>query len=88
MKNLGLLDILTGSGRAAMLAPDGVVPPAAIPWTGAHAQWLPMLPALRALGYLQRFGAGMAIARKVLGPRLSFEVQPGFVAAIVKADRL
>ena len=42
--------------------------------------------ALRALGYVQRFGAGIAIARKVLGPRLRFEVQPGFVAAIVMGD--
>lgn len=39
--------------------------------------------ALRALGYVQRFGAGIAIARKALGNRLRFEVQPGFVAAIV-----
>lgn len=39
--------------------------------------------ALRALGYVQRFGAGIAIARKALGERLRFEVQPGFVAAIV-----
>lgn len=39
--------------------------------------------ALRALGFVQRFGAGIAIARKALGERLRFEVQPGFVAAIV-----
>ncbi len=38
--------------------------------------------ALRALGYVQRFGAGIAIARKALGDRLRFEVQLGFVAAI------
>jgi ATP-dependent DNA helicase RecG len=44
--------------------------------------------ALRALGYVQRFGAGIAIARKALGGRLRFEVQPGFVAAIVQGDRL
>lgn len=42
--------------------------------------------ALRALGYVQRFGAGIAIARRALGPRLRFEVQPGFVAAIVMGD--
>jgi ATP-dependent DNA helicase RecG len=40
--------------------------------------------ALRALGYVQRFGAGIAIARKALGDRLSFQVEPGFVAAIIK----
>lgn len=40
--------------------------------------------ALRALRYVQRFGAGMTIARKALGDRLAFEVQPSFVAAIVK----
>ncbi len=40
--------------------------------------------AQRALGYLQRFGAGLSIARKLLGDRLRFEVQPGFVAAIIR----
>jgi len=40
--------------------------------------------ALRALGYVQRFGAGIAIARKQLGQRLRFEVGPGVVAAIVE----
>ena len=40
--------------------------------------------ALRALGYVQRFGAGIAIARKALGQRLRFEVQPGVVAAIIE----
>ena len=39
--------------------------------------------ALRALGFVQRFGAGIAIARKALGGRLRFEVEPGFVAAII-----
>lgn len=43
--------------------------------------------ALRALGYVQRFGAGIAIARKALGNRLRFEVQPGFVAAIVTGEQ-
>lgn len=42
--------------------------------------------ALRALGYVQRFGAGIAIARKALGQRLQFEVQPGVVAAIIQED--
>lgn len=41
--------------------------------------------ALRALGFVQRFGAGIAIARKLLSDRLHFAVQPGFVAAIVRA---
>jgi ATP-dependent DNA helicase RecG len=40
--------------------------------------------ALRALGYVQRFGAGIAIARKALGDRLRFEVQPSCVAAIIR----
>ncbi len=40
--------------------------------------------ALRALGYVQRFGAGIAIARKALGQRLQFEVQAGVVAAIIQ----
>lgn len=42
--------------------------------------------ALRALGYVQRFGAGLAIARKSLGPRLRFEVQPGHIAALVMGE--
>lgn len=43
--------------------------------------------ALRALGYVQRFGAGIAIARKALGQRLRFEVQPGVVAAIIQGEQ-
>lgn len=35
--------------------------------------------ALRALGYVPRFGAGIAIARKHLGARLSFQVPPGVI---------
>ncbi len=42
--------------------------------------------ALRALGYVQRFGAGIAIARKALGDRLRFEVELAFVAAIVQGE--
>jgi hypothetical protein len=42
--------------------------------------------ALRALGYVQRFGAGIAIARRALGARLRFEVQPGHVAAIAARE--
>jgi len=42
--------------------------------------------AMRALGYVQRFGAGIAIARRALGDRLRFEVQPGFIAAIIEGD--
>lgn len=32
-----------------------------------------------------RFGAGISIARRLLGARLRFEVQPRFVAAILEA---
>ena len=39
--------------------------------------------ALRALGYVQRFGAGIPIARKCFSQRLRFEVQPSVVAAII-----
>lgn len=42
--------------------------------------------ALRALGFVQRFGAGIAIARKALGGRLRYDVQPGFVAAIIAKE--
>lgn len=42
--------------------------------------------ALRALGFVQRFGAGIAIARKHFGSRLRFEVQPGVVAAIIAGE--
>lgn len=41
--------------------------------------------AMRALGYVQRKGAGMGIARKALGARLRFQVEAGFVAAIISA---
>jgi ATP-dependent DNA helicase RecG len=43
--------------------------------------------AMRALGYAQRFGAGIAIARRAVGARLRFEVAPSVVAAIVAAER-
>ncbi len=43
--------------------------------------------ALRALGFVQRFGAGIALARRALGERLHFDVQQGFVAAIVESAR-
>jgi ATP-dependent DNA helicase RecG len=42
--------------------------------------------ALRALGFVQRFGAGIALARKALGDRLRFEVQSGVVAAIIARE--
>ena len=42
--------------------------------------------ALRALGFVQRFGAGIPIARSRLGARLRFEAQPTFVAAIVMRE--
>ncbi|MCS6825634.1 MAG: putative DNA binding domain-containing protein [Caldilinea sp.] len=42
--------------------------------------------ALRALGFVQRFGAGIAIARKHFGARLRFEVHTGVVAAIVARE--
>jgi ATP-dependent DNA helicase RecG len=44
--------------------------------------------AMRALGYVQRFGAGMAIARKALGERLRFEVEASHVLAVVKGTGL
>ncbi len=43
--------------------------------------------ALRALGFVQRFGAGIAIARRHLGDRLRFEVEPGHVAAFVQGTQ-
>lgn len=42
--------------------------------------------AMRALGLVQRFGYGIAIASKALGSRLSFTVQPGMVTAIVRGE--
>ena len=44
-----LLDALVASLRAAMLAPDGIAAPAAILWTDADGQWLPLLAALRTM---------------------------------------
>lgn len=42
--------------------------------------------AMRALGLVQRFGVGIGIARKALGKRLSFSVQPGVVIAVILAE--
>jgi ATP-dependent DNA helicase RecG len=42
--------------------------------------------AMRAQGLIQRFGFGITFARKSLGARLKFDVQPGFVTAIVRAE--
>lgn len=39
---------------------------------------------MRALGLVQRFGSGIVIARKMLGARLSFEVQPTVVVAKIR----
>lgn len=44
--------------------------------------------AMRALGWVQRFGAGIGIARKALGERLSFMVQPSVVIAIIRSEAL
>lgn len=44
--------------------------------------------AMRALGWVQRFGAGIGIARKALGDRLSFMVQPSVVIAIIRSEAL
>ena len=41
--------------------------------------------ALRALGYVQRFGAGIAIARNALQDRLSFKVGAGTVTAVISS---
>jgi ATP-dependent DNA helicase RecG len=42
--------------------------------------------ALRALGYVQRFGVGIAIARKALGERLDFIVSQRSLAAIIRRE--
>ncbi len=42
---------------------------------------------LRALGFVQRFGSGIAIARRSLGERLSFHVHSGHVIAVVTSVR-
>ncbi|MBS3964584.1 MAG: putative DNA binding domain-containing protein [Methylomonas sp.] len=41
---------------------------------------------MRALGWVQRFGAGIVIARKVLGARLSFDVQATAVIAKIRLE--
>jgi len=43
--------------------------------------------ALRAQGFVQRFGAGIPIASNALGDRLRFDVEQAFVAAIVSGQR-
>ena len=40
--------------------------------------------ALRGLGYVQRFGVGLPLAKKLLGSRLDFEVKPGYISAIIR----
>ena len=44
--------------------------------------------ASRALGFVQRFGAGIPVARKALGERLCFAVQPQLVVTIVRGEHL
>jgi ATP-dependent DNA helicase RecG len=41
---------------------------------------------MRALGWVQRFGAGIVIARKLLGERLSFDVQATVVIAKIRLE--
>ena len=41
---------------------------------------------MRALGWVQRFGAGIVIARKLLGERLSFAVQATVVIAKIRLE--
>lgn len=43
--------------------------------------------ALRALGFVQRFSAGIPVARKALGERLYFAVQPQLVVTIVRGEQ-
>lgn len=42
-----LIDCLKKSLSTAMRTPEGVEPPAALLWTDADSQWLPIIPALR-----------------------------------------
>jgi ATP-dependent DNA helicase RecG len=42
---------------------------------------------MRALGLVQRFGSGIVIARKMLGSRLSFEVQPTVVIVKIRLEK-
>lgn len=42
--------------------------------------------AMRALGLVQRYGSGIAIARKALGDRLDFVVQPGTVIVKIRLE--
>ncbi|MGC9198894.1 MAG: ATP-binding protein [Acidobacteriaceae bacterium] len=67
--------------------PFGAVTPENFGWPGMTDYRNPNLAgALHDLGYVQRYGAGIAIARRVLGGRLCFEVQAGFVVAVVKGE--
>ncbi len=42
--------------------------------------------AMRAHGLMQRFGYGITVARKALGDRLSFAVQPSNIVSIIQAE--
>src|SRR5579863_4421778 len=44
-----LIEGLIASFREALRPPDGTADPVALLWTDSEAQWLPLLPALRAV---------------------------------------
>jgi ATP-dependent DNA helicase RecG len=41
---------------------------------------------MHGLGFVQKFGAGLAIARKASGSRLRFQVQPTMITAIIDGE--
>ncbi len=71
------IEIHNPGGPFGAVTPDNFGEPGVVDYRNPN-----LAEALRALGYVQRFGAGIAIARKALGKRLRVEVQPGSVAAI------
>ena len=72
------LEIHSPGGPFGCVTPDNFGQPGITDYRNPN-----LAEALHALGFVQRFGAGIAIARKALGGRLRFEVQLGFIAATI-----
>ncbi|MHB1513625.1 MAG: ATP-binding protein [Acidiferrobacter sp.] len=75
------LEIHSPGGPFGCVTPDNFGQPGITDYRNPN-----LAEALHALGFVQRFGAGIAIARKALGDRLRFEIQPGFIAATIAGE--
>lgn len=78
------IEIHSPGGPYGQVTPENFGQPGITDYRNPH-----LAEAMRALGYVQRFGVGIALARKALAdnrhPPPEFEVQPTFVLATIKA---